>query len=230
MPREGMEAIRPVRRPHEFDAATIGALAHLYRGEIYRSTIWRTRLDNTTNWAVVTLGIALSVTFSSQEASPLPLLLAGVLSIVFLVFEARRYRYFNVWRARARWLERNFYAPMLRGEDLKSDTHWTKVLANDYCEPRHHISFARAIGRRLRRNYIWILGIQTVAYYGKIAIHPVPVSSLSELVRRASLGPIPGELMLLAGVIFSAGWIGFAAITLFLDRAKHGPGPRVTMG
>ena len=102
-----MEAIRPASRPHEFDAATIGALAHLYRGEVYRSTIWRTRLDNTTNWAVVTLGIALSVTFSSQQASPLPLLLAGVLCIIFLIFEARRYRYFNVWRARARWMEKN---------------------------------------------------------------------------------------------------------------------------
>ena len=63
-----MEAITLASRPHEFDAATIGALAHLYRGEVYRSTIWRTRLDNTTNWAVVTLGIALSVTFSSQQA------------------------------------------------------------------------------------------------------------------------------------------------------------------
>src|SRR6187549_3579100 len=134
------------------DGPRIGAIAHLYRGEIYRSTIWRTRLDNTTNWAVVTLGIALSVTFSSAEASPLPLLLTGVLCIVFLMFEARRYRYFNVWRARARWLERNFYAPMLRGEDLKSDTEWARVLAHDYCEPQHHISFARAVGRRLRRN------------------------------------------------------------------------------
>jgi uncharacterized membrane protein len=28
-------------------------------GEVYRSTIWRTRLDNTTNWAIVTMGIAL---------------------------------------------------------------------------------------------------------------------------------------------------------------------------
>jgi len=225
-----MEAIRPASRSHAFDAAIIGALAHLYRGEVYRSTIWRTRLDNTTNWAVVILGIALSVTFSSREASPLPLLLAGVLSIVFLIFEARRYRYFNVWRARARWLERNFYAPMLRGEELKADNHWTKVLANDYCEPRHHISLARAIGRRLRRNYIWILGIQTIAYYGKIAIHPVPISSLPELVQRANLGPIPGELILLAGILFTGGWIAFAAITLFLDRVKHGPGPRVTMG
>ena len=115
-----MDAIKPQLKPSALDGPRIGAIAHLYRGEIYRSTIWRTRLDNTTNWAVVTLGIALSVTFSSAEASPLPLLLTGVLCIVFLMFEARRYRYFNVWRARARWLERNFYAPMLRGEDLKS--------------------------------------------------------------------------------------------------------------
>ncbi|MGB8892761.1 MAG: DUF2270 domain-containing protein, partial [Pseudolabrys sp.] len=40
----------------EFNAAEIGALAHLYRGEVYRSTVWRTRLDSSTNWAVVTTG------------------------------------------------------------------------------------------------------------------------------------------------------------------------------
>jgi uncharacterized membrane protein len=88
-----MEATKPAFVPHEFDAATIGALAHLYRGEVYRSTLWRTRLDATTNWAVVTLGIAVSITFSNSEASPLPLLLAGVLCIVFLVFEARRWAF-----------------------------------------------------------------------------------------------------------------------------------------
>jgi uncharacterized membrane protein len=226
-----MRVLKPAFVPHEFDAATIGALAHLYRGEIYRSTIWRTRLDNTTNWAVVTLGIALSITFSRRDASPLPLLLAGVLCIVFLIFEARRYRYFNVWRARARWMEKNFYAPLLAGEDVMPNADWRQVLALDYLEPRHHITFARAIGRRLRRNYIWILGIQTVAYYGKIAIDPTPITSLSELVQRASLGPIPGELILLGGVIFTVGWITFAIVTLFLDRAEHGTGPgRVAMG
>ena len=88
--------------PHTFDSAEMGAIAHLYRGEVYRSTIWRTRLDNTTNWAIVTMGIALSTTFSSPQASPLPLLLVGLLLAVFLGMEARRYRYFNVWRARAR--------------------------------------------------------------------------------------------------------------------------------
>ena len=33
---------RSVARSEEFSAAEIGALAHLYRGEVYRSTVWRT--------------------------------------------------------------------------------------------------------------------------------------------------------------------------------------------
>jgi len=37
-----------------FSSADITALAHLYRGEVYRSTVWRTRLDATTNWAALT--------------------------------------------------------------------------------------------------------------------------------------------------------------------------------
>ena len=76
-------------------AAELGVTAHLYRGEVYRSTIWRTRLDTTTNWSVVTLGVALSITYSSPQASPLPLVLVGILIIFFLMLEARRYRYFS---------------------------------------------------------------------------------------------------------------------------------------
>lgn len=98
----------------QLNAAEMGAIAHLYRGEVYRSTIWRTRLDTTTNWSVVTLGVALSIAFSSPESSPLPLILVGVLISFFLMLEARRYRYFNVWRARCRWMEVHFYAPLLR--------------------------------------------------------------------------------------------------------------------
>src|SRR6202521_6130985 len=119
--------LSPAEAPKEIqdlNAAELGALAHLYRGEVYRSTVWRTRLDNTTNWAVAGLGLALSVSFSRAEASALPLLLIGILIVVFLIFEARRYRYFNVWRARARWMETNFYAPMLRGEGVSLDDGW----------------------------------------------------------------------------------------------------------
>lgn len=65
----------------------MGAIAHLHRGEVDRSTIWRTRLANTTNWSIVTMGIALSTTFASAEASPLPLVLVGLLLALFLGLE-----------------------------------------------------------------------------------------------------------------------------------------------
>ena len=130
-----------------FSAAELGALAHLYRAEVYRSTLWRTRLDTTTNWSVVTLGIAISVSFSSLDAPSLPLLLVGFLIIFFLTLEARRYRYFNVWRARARWFETRFYAPMLKHGKLDDGSQWQNVLARDYESPRYHISYLRAVGR-----------------------------------------------------------------------------------
>ena len=197
--------------------AEIGAIAHLYRAEIYRSTVWRTRLDSTTNWAVVTTGIALSATFSSATASPLPMALVGLIVAMFLLLEARRYRYFNIWRARARLLETDFYTPMLRGEPLHTDAPWSRLLANDYCAPRYHVSLARAAGRRLRRTYAYIFVIQAIAYYGKLAIHPQALHTLSELWTRAAIGPIPGHLVVAAGILFHTGWMTFAYVTRRLD-------------
>ncbi len=206
---------------HDFTTAEIGALAHLYRGEVYRSTLWRTRLDNTTNWSVVTLGIALSIVYSSANATPLPLILVGILVVGFLGLEARRYRYFNVWRARARWVETHFYAPMLRGEGVVELDDWQEVLANDYCRPRYHISYFNALGRRLRRNYGWIFAIQAVAYYGKIAVHPTPIHSWSQLWERAAIGPITGQTVVLLGVLFYLMLGVVALVTYRMDRAKH---------
>ena len=54
-------------RVEAFGPAEIGALAHLYRGEMYQSKVWRNRLDTTTNWAIVTTGIALSLTFRARS-------------------------------------------------------------------------------------------------------------------------------------------------------------------
>ncbi len=202
------------------DAAEIGALAHLYRGEVYRSTIWRTRLDTTTNWAVVTLGIALSISYSSPAASPLPLILVGILILFFLMLEARRYRYFNVWRARCRWMETHFFAPMLHDGDLHMEDGWQEVLAQDYWKPRYHVSVWVAIGRRIRRNYVWILLIQTVAYIGKLLVHPEPLSSAAEFVARAAVGPIHGLVVLGAGLLYCLVW-GAAALWSWRDDQRR---------
>jgi len=207
----------------------MGAIAHLYRGEIYRSTIWRTRLDTTTNWAVVTLGIALSITFATPNASPLPLLLVGILIFFFMMLEARRYRYFNVWRARARWLENNFYAPILRKQGVTAGDEWCQTLARDYLQPDYHISMHRAVGRRIRRNYVWILLIQALAYVGKLGVHPTPVSSWATFVDRSSIGPVPGLLILSAGAVYVGVFAGFAIWSRQADAAKfHSRGPSPT--
>ncbi|WP_323717798.1 DUF2270 domain-containing protein [Paracoccus aminovorans] len=209
------------RKP--LDSAEMGVMAHLYRAEIYRSTIWRTRLDTTTNWSVVTLGVALSITYSSPQASPLPLVLVGILIIFFLMLEARRYRYFNVWRARCRWMELNFVAPMLSEGDVRMTTGWQDRLAGDYRRPVYHVSMRTAIGRRIRRNYFWILLIQTAAYLGKLAVHPTALERPGQLLERAAIGPIPGWMVLGIGGAYCLTWGAVAIWSLRHDeaRAKH---------
>ena len=210
-------------RSPKFGAPEIGALAHLYRGELYRSTVWRTRLDTTTNWSVVTTGIALSLTFSSPAASSLPLVLVGLLVAVFLIIEARRYRFFDFWRIRTHILEVQFLGPILRGQGIRVDNNWNETLYRDYQAPTLHITLLEAAGRRLRRNYGWIFGIQVTAYVGKLLIHPFPVLSLEEVWLRAAIGPIPGQLVLLCGLLFHGAWIGVAVLTL---RRRRGASRR----
>jgi uncharacterized membrane protein len=218
-----------------FGPAEIGALAHLYRGEMYRSKIWRTRLDATTNWAVVTTGIALSVAFSSANASPLPLVLVGLLVTVFLIYEARRYRFFDIWRVRVRVMETSFFGPILKGQGVRTANGWNDALADDYTGLRFHISIWEALGRRLRRNYSWIFVIQLVSYVGKLFIHPTPLATLDDLWVRAAIGPVPGQIVLLAGALFHAGWLTVAMVTLrgqqAVGRARrrkgHDPLPKL---
>ncbi|MHA6325104.1 DUF2270 domain-containing protein [Roseivivax sp. CAU 1753] len=202
------------------NAAEIGAIAHLYRGEVYRSTIWRTRLDTTTNWAVVTLGIALSISYSSPAASALPLILVGILICFFLTLEARRYRYFNVWRARCRWMETHFFAPMLHDGNLHMEQGWQKTLAEDYWTPRHHVSMGVALGRRIRRSYFWILLIQTSAYVGKLVVHPTPVPDVATMVERATIGPLSGVFVLAVGALYCLIWAAAAFWSWNDDRKR----------
>ncbi|MEY2607880.1 MAG: hypothetical protein QOH31_5734 [Verrucomicrobiota bacterium] len=189
-------------------------LAHLYRGEMYRSKIWRTRLDATTNWAVATTGIALSVAFSNPTNSPLPLVLVALMALVFLVIEGRRYRYFDIWRTRVRLMEVSMYVPLLRLEGVQVDSGWNEVLARDYERLHFHISIWEAVGRRLRRNYSFLFAVQAVSYVAKICIHPTPIRSLPELWEHASIGPLPGQIVLTIGFLFHAGLIALAVLTL----------------
>jgi uncharacterized membrane protein len=93
------------------------------------------------------------------------------------------------------------------------------VLADEYSGVFYHISFLEAAGRRLRRNYCWIFGVQIVSYWGKISIHPTPISSLDQLWQRAAVGPLPGEVVLAVGSLFYLGLLALGLLTLRGQRA-----------
>ena len=196
----------------------IGALAHLYRAEVYRSTIWRQRLDMTTNWAVVSTGIALSVSFASAQASPLPIALVGFLTMLFLALEARRYRYFTVWKFRARLLELAIMVPILKGQGADIPMDRGTALSDDYIKPSHRITALRALGHRLRRNYLWIFIVQYIAFVAKVAIHPVEALTFGQVVERAHVGPLSGTLVLGAGLLLQLVFVGITIWTWRADK------------
>lgn len=203
----------------EMGAAEIGALAHYYRGELYRSKVWRQRLDATTNWAVALTGIALSITFSDADNTPMPLILAGFMVFIFLYIEARRYRYFDIWRTRTRLLEVYFFSPLLRRQPILSTGEWSRVLTQDLNYLHFHISMWEALGRRVRRNYGWIFAVLGISYVGKLMVHPTPMRAFGQLWERAAVGPVPGQAVMALGALFYGLLMLLALVTLIRQRA-----------
>jgi uncharacterized membrane protein len=174
----------------------IAAVVHFYRGELAHADAWRARLDPTTNWAVVTTGGMLSFAFSNPSHSHVTLLLADLLVIIFLSFEARRFRYYDVWRSRVRMIEENFFIPILLRNLVSPRARWSEWVAQDLDRPKFKKTFLEAVGVRLRYNYIWIFLVILVAWIAKLNVHPTAAWSPMVVLRRAAIGPVPGALIL----------------------------------
>ncbi|MGH7496984.1 MAG: DUF2270 domain-containing protein [bacterium] len=185
-------------RPSEFNTAMV----HYYRAEIQRSNIWRQRLDNTTNWAVVTAGAALSFALSDPAHHGSVLILNTLLITIFLWIEARRYRYYELWAYRTRLMETDFFANMLV-PPFAPLPDWAERLSDTLQSPEFPISMWEAFGRRFRRNYMWIFVVLALAWLLKCFIHPTFATSWSDFVSRSAIGPIHGYVIFLIGFIFN---------------------------
>ena len=67
-----------------------------------------------------------------------------------------------------------------------------------------------AVARRVRSNYLWIVLIQSLAYVGKLLVHPVSVPDLATFIARADIGPLPGLVVLGLGATYIVTWAGLA--------------------
>lgn len=211
----------PKLTPAEFNTAMV----HFYRGEVQRSNTWRNRLDTTTNWAVITAGATLSFAFSSTANPHFVIPINSVLVAFFLFMEARRYRYYEIWSSRVRVIETGYFARLLSPQSV-IDKDWAEHLAADLITPHFTISEWEAVGRRLRRNYLWIFMLLAMAWNLKVYLHPSPAHTFDEFLRRASVGVVPGSAIFLAGVIFNLGIFIFAIATVRLREATGEVLPR----
>jgi len=138
------------------------ALVHLYRGEVARADAWRSRLDNTTNWSLTITAAIISFGLGSVSA-PHEVFLVGIFLVLnFMLIEARRYRVWDVYLRRVRFLEVGLYAPILRGEVL--DKLLLRELASTLEAPRIIIPFKAALGQRVTRAYGTFLVVLLVAW------------------------------------------------------------------
>lgn len=177
-------------------------LMHFYRGELTRSDTWRTRLDQTTNWALTTAAAVISFSFASPDSPHVIVIVGAFLVCTFLLLEARRYRYYDLWIRRVRLLEDGFVAPALRNEEADPDL--LRELADVVTAPRLMISAWDAVGLRLRRTYAPILLVLLVAWVMKIVAHPRAARGFGDVLRHAHIGLVPGWAVLACGVAVTA--------------------------
>lgn len=198
----------PLSRPEY-----IAAMVHLYRGELHRANQWRLRLDHTTNLAVLTTAGLVAYSFGESDHKHWVLLGAVAMITFFLVIEARRFRYADVWRARVRMIEEFFYGPILRRDFGGTGNDWGKLVAEDLFRPRFKMSALVAIRGRLVRNY-WAIYLVTIAAWAvKVLFVPVPIETWDELEQKLGAG---GFLPWWSPLVFVGGFVSAAlAIVLF---------------
>lgn len=196
-------------------AEYITAVVHLYRGELHRANSWRIRLDNTTNWAILTAAGLLTFTFGPGAHSHWVLLMGLALIGVFHVFEARRFRFWHVWRSRVRMIEENFYGPILRRDPTSPDQGWGDLVARDLFQPTFKISRLEAMRARLTRNYWAIYGVILFAWLAKVRFLPNPDAIDQGLKQRLEGG---GTLPWWAPLIYLGGFLGAMAVLLLCTR------------
>src|SRR5262249_36863802 len=123
-------------------------------------------------------------------------------------------------------IETGYFSQMLDPDSVPRDQEWASHLAADLLTPHFTISVWEAIGRRLRRNYIWIFALLAASWHLKVNLYPSPARNFDEFVERAAVGLAPGWLILVIGFVFNAAVFFFAVGTLKLREATGEVLPR----
>ncbi|QLG50727.1 DUF2270 domain-containing protein [Natrinema halophilum] len=217
---ENFDSTNPDERNVATAAATdqeefLSLLPHYYRGEMSQSGNLLSRLDLTTDWAIVTVTAVLALAFQGGDASAY-LLLIGIVGVsLFLLFDVRRYRAYDASRARIRLLEENLFANALEPTGTRLE-NWRAELGNDLRAPTIKVSYWEALSRRLQRIYYPLYLLLGVAWLFRITLYE-PGETWT---KTASVPGISGAIVAVVVVAF---FLVVTVITLWpLQREAKG--------
>jgi uncharacterized membrane protein len=202
--------------PSLSDPCYVNAMVHFYRGELGRIMIWRQRLDVTTTWAITSSTTIITVAFSVREIPHIVFFFNLAIVWIMLWIESRRYRFYDAFRGRVRMLESHFLVPMISQTPKLLDGQWRRLVCEDLILPSFKIGRLEAMGRRLKRNYIFIIAIIMVAWTLKVVIHAKePIQSFGDFYRALAVHELPAWV---AAVIFFGTILVAGGLTLYFAR------------
>ncbi len=182
-------------------------MIHLYRGELGRLTIYRVRLDKTTNWALGASLALVSYVFGEARAPHYILFLGLFLTLIFAWLEARRFQDLVMVRKRVRALEAGFFSKMLEEE---ANPTWKAELRRSLSAPTPPITLLQALSVRIRRNYLWLIAALWLAWFAKVGFSSAP------FMEAARIGPVSGVVVVIVSVVLFAPW--FVVATLYHEH------------
>jgi uncharacterized membrane protein len=203
-----------------YDPGYVNAMSHFYRGEMSRIMVWRQRLDVTTNWAITSSTAIITIAFSTREVPHIIFFFNLAIVWVLLWIEARRYRFYDAFRARVRMLEAHFLVPMVMENREMLQGEWKKLVCEDLILPSFKITKLEAVGRRLKRNYIFIFILILIAWLTKIFLHAkAPITDLESFYNALRIGNIPSWFVAL---ILVGTFVSVISITIYVSKRSSG--------
>jgi uncharacterized membrane protein len=203
-----------------YDPGYVNAMSHFYRGEMGRIMVWRQRLDVTTNWAITSSTAIITIAFSNRDVPHIIFFFNLAIVWALLWIEARRYRFYDAFRARIRMLEAHFLVPMVMENREMLQGEWKKLVCEDLILPCFKITKLEAIGRRLKRNYVFIFILILVAWITKIFLHaPMAMDGPRAFYHALRVGHIPSWLV---AFVMIGTFVSVIGITVYIGEKTSG--------
>jgi len=143
-------------------------VAHFYRGEMNRLTVYRTRLDNTFQYCIILTSALLVFNLQHSNLLYFPLLII-FLNLFFCFIETRRYRYFLIIQNRVCIMEKGFLCKQVL--EIENNLDWKNELVNIFSNVAYTKGFFTCYCIRYFRNYIWLIDL-ILGVWGGCILYP----------------------------------------------------------